>query len=201
MQQIVAWASGRFSDVSKSTKKLSKKATETRRKARDYARSHKAKPIVNVPIVPKAERLKRLDYSKEGQIIPGQFYERGPRKGQPKRYRAQKRKDKKSTMASNLPLIDSNTIAHDVRGFSLEDVLLVLCALRDRGSPFRVVYRIPKGLQDYNGDISDGKARGSSAPLDAEGMEDEELWDWLYYTVLQGGKLKPLYVMEMLKKK
>lgn len=183
---IRRWAAGEFQAVRRSTRKLANRARKARKDAADYARHHKAKPVTRVPVVPKAARLKRLDYSKLGQPIPGKPGKRYTKK--------------------NLPVIDSATVAHDVRGFGREDVLLVLQALRDRGGKFRLVFVTPRGVltdssgrvvgHDENDRRTTAQRRASTAPLDPEGMSDDDLEDWLTQA-LQSGSYKPMFIMEM----
>lgn len=166
------WAGGEFQTVKKSTVKLARAATKARREAREYARAHGAAPVTGarVRIVPKAKRVIRRDWSLLGRPVPG--------------------KPGKKYTRKTLPEVRAETVAHDVRGFAADDVALVLQALRDRGGKFRVVFQTPKGDKRYP------SRRGSTAPLDPEDMDDDELGEWLS-GALQGGVYKPLFVMEM----
>lgn len=107
----------------------------------------------------------------------------------------------------NLPWIDASTVAHDVAGFSLENVWEILMALRDRGAKLRLIFVTPKGVvTDSSGvkllSVKDDKRtaserKASTAPLDPEDMSDADLWDWLNNDALKGAGYKPLFIMEM----
>lgn len=101
---------------------------------------------------------------------------------------------KKNWNYKTLPLVNSDTVVHDVGGFDLGDVYELLRVLRDRSAIVRIVWRSLEN-EYYNARSGEQERTGGTVPTDISDMDDGDLWDWLM-EVLAGGARRAMYVYE-----